>query len=147
MLSFTDCIMVFQPLIWCRFFAMSLLWFLPFSQKCAMFFAIFCRDFLLSQYIICTHILQTIRRHTNKKTLLNILSRGSRKPHTGHKKRTRQVNKLRWQVLPTFSYLRSFLSMQRHLVDRGSDEGSTSCRNTNKMNKTEPKRLQFNEFT
>jgi len=40
-LSFIDCIMVFGPVIWCRVFAVILPWFLRFSQKFAVFFAIF----------------------------------------------------------------------------------------------------------
>ena len=51
MLNFIDYIMVFGPVIWCRVFAVFLPWFLQFSQKSAVFFAIFCRDFLLSLVI------------------------------------------------------------------------------------------------
>ena len=40
--------MVFGPVIWCHVFAVFLPWFLRLSQKSAVFFAIFCRDFLLS---------------------------------------------------------------------------------------------------
>jgi len=49
MLIFIDCIMVFGPVIWCRVFAV---FFLRFSQKSAVFLAIFCRDFLLSLLIV-----------------------------------------------------------------------------------------------
>jgi len=52
MLIFIDCIMIIGPVIWCRVFAVFLPWFLPFSQKSAVFFTIFCRDFLLSLIMV-----------------------------------------------------------------------------------------------